>query len=191
MDLKGWYSYLDTLGKNNDADKNFKVENGIICIAGKKFGYISTEKSYSNYYLKAEFRWGEKKYPPREKDKRDSGILYNFNESNPDKVWPASFECQVQEDDCGDYWCVGTTIDSPNQSESKWGMKHILRTQNFEKPTGEWNTIEIISNGNQSEHYVNGHLVNCGTNASVSKGKILLQSEGSEVYYRNIEISNY
>jgi len=190
-DTKGWYTYLDTLGKNNDPDKIFKVENGLLCVSGKKFGYLSTEKSYSNYYLKAEFKWGEKKYPPRDKDKRDSGILYNFNENNPDKVWPTSFECQVQEGDCGDYWCVGTTIDSPNKSEIAWGMKHIFRTQNFENPTGEWNTIEIICNGNQSEHYVNGHLVNSGKNGSVSEGRILIQSEGSEVFYRNIEIVSF
>jgi hypothetical protein len=190
-DTKGWYSYLDTLGKNNDPERNFKVENGIICIAGKRFGYLCTEKSYSNYYLKAEFKWGEKRYPPRENDKRDSGILYNFNEVNPDKVWPICFECQVQEGDCGDYWCVGTMIDSPNKSAIEWGMKRIFRTQNFENPRGEWNTIEIISNGNQSEHYVNGHLVNFGKNASVSEGKILIQSEGSEVYYKNIVISSF
>jgi hypothetical protein len=191
-DLSGWYSYFDSLGKNNDPDKNFKVENGIISIKGKQFGYISTEKSFSNYYLKAEFKWGDKRYPPRENDKRDSGILYNFSENAPDKVWPTSLECQVQEGDCGDYWCVGgASIDSPNNSEFKWNQKRIFRTQNFENPRGEWNTIEIITNGNQSEHYVNGHLVNWGTNASVSEGRILLQSEGSEVYYRNIEISDF
>ena len=191
-DLNGWYSYLDTLGKNNDPDKNFKVENGMIYIRGKQFGYLSTEKSYSNYYLKAEFKWGEKRYPPRENDKRDSGILYNFSENTPDKVWPTSLECQVQEGDCGDYWCVGgASIDSPNNSEFKWNQKHIFRTQNFENPKGDWNTIEIITNGNQSEHYINGQLVNWGKNASVSEGKILLQSEGAEVYYRNIEISDF
>ncbi|MGA7721737.1 MAG: DUF1080 domain-containing protein [Ignavibacteriaceae bacterium] len=188
-DLKGWYTYLDTLGKNNDPDKIFTVKNGIICITGKKMGYLCTEKSYSNYYLKAEFKWGDKRYPPREKDKRDSGILYNFSAANPDKVWPASFECQVQEGDCGDYWCVGTNIDSPNKTVFEWGMKRILRTQNFENSKGEWNTIEIICHDGQSEHYVNGRLVNWGKNASVSEGKILLQSEGSDVFFRNIEIA--
>lgn len=126
---------------------------------------------------------------PREKDKRDSGILYNFSAANPDKVWPASFECQVQEGDCGDYWCVGTNIDSPNKTVFEWGMKRILRTQNFENSKGEWNTIEIICHDGQSEHYVNGRLVNWGKNASVSEGKILLQSEGSDVFFRNIEIA--
>ena len=51
--------------------------------------------------------------------------------------------------------------------------------------------IEIICNGNQSEHYVNGHLVNSGHDASVRAGRILLQSEGAEVYYRNLVLSRY
>jgi len=190
-DTQGWYTFLDTLGKNNDPGKNFLVENNTLHINGKWFGYLSTEKSYSNYYLKVVFKWGEKRYPPREHDKRDSGILYHFKIGEQDVVWPKSIECQVQEGDCGDYWCVGTMVDSPNKFETAWDMKHIFRSENFENPTGEWNTIEIICNGNQSEHYVNGHLVNSGTNTSVSEGRILLQSEGAEVYYKSVELIQY
>jgi hypothetical protein len=187
-DMKGWYTYLDSLGKNNDPSHNFSIVNNLLHIEGKYFGYLSTEKSYENYYLRVVFKWGVKKYPPRENGKRDSGILYHFGDTEKDVVWPKSLECQVQEGDCGDYWCVGTMIDSPNKYETAWGMKHIFRSENFENPTGEWNVMEIICSGNQSEHYVNGRLVNCGIHASVSKGKILLQSEGAEVYYRSAEL---
>ncbi len=191
IDTKGWYTFIDSLGKNNDPMLNFKIIDKNLHIEGKQWGYICTEKTYSNYYLKVVFKWGEKKYPPRLKDKRDSGIQYHFGENEKDMIWPKSLECQVQEGDCGDYWCVGTLIDSPNKFENAWGMKHIFRSNDFEKPSGEWNTIEIICNGDQSEHYVNGHLVNCGKNASVSKGKILLQSEGAEVYYKSVELIPY
>lgn len=187
----GWYTYLDTLGKNQDPAHTFSVENGLLHIEGNKFGYMSTEKSYSNYYLKVEFKWGVKKYPPRENGKRDSGVLYHFDSTEKDVVWPKSIECQIQEGDCGDYWCVGTMVDSPNKFENAWGMKHIFRTENFENPTGEWNTIEIICHDGQSEHYVNGHLVNCGIRESVSQGRILLQSEGAEVFYRTVELMPY
>jgi hypothetical protein len=190
-DTKGWYTYLDSLGKDNDQGKNFMVENGLLHVKGKYFGYLSTEKSFSNYYLKVVFKWGTKQYPPREQGKRDSGILYHFGNNVDDIVWPKSIECQVQEGDCGDYWCVGTMVDSPNKNETAWGMKHIFRSEDFENPTGEWNTIEIICNGNQSEHYVNGHLVNYGSNASVEEGKILIQSEGAEVFYKDVELMPY
>jgi hypothetical protein len=98
----------------------------------------------------------------------------------------------VQEGDCGDYWCVsGASIDSPNPSRIEWNMKRIPRTAVFENPSGEWNTMEIVCNGHQSEHYVNGHLVNAGTNANVGAGRILLQSEGAEVFYRTVELIPY
>ena len=191
-DITGWYSYLDKLGKNADAEHNFKVENGLLHIEGKYFGYLATEEAHANYYLKVVFKWGQHQYAPRATGKRDSGILYHFGPDVPDKVWPKSIECQVQEGDCGDYWCVdGALIDSPNHSAIEWGMRRIYRTADFENPRGEWNTIELICNGNQSEHYVNGHLVNAGTNANVASGKILLQSEGAEVYYRSVELIPY
>jgi len=190
-DTSGWYTFLEKLGKNQDPEGNFRMQNGLLHIEGKQFGYLATEESFANYYLKVVFKWGEKRYPPREKDKRDSGILYHFASSEPDAVWPKSIECQVQEGDCGDTWCVGTMVDSPNPSKNEWGMKHILRSADFENPKGEWNTLEIICNGNQTEHYVNGHLVNSGTNASVSAGRILLQSEGAEVTYKSVEMIHY
>ena len=187
-DLTGWYSYLDKLGKGNDPEGNFKVTDGLLHIEGKNFGYVATEQSFANYYLKVVFKWGKNQHAPRATGKRDSGILYHFAATETDKVWPKSIECQVQEGDCGDIWCVGTMVDSSNESKTEWGMKHIIRSADFEHPTGEWNTIEIICNGDQLEHYVNGHLVNSGTKADVSSGKILLQSEGAEIYYRSAEL---
>jgi len=187
-DKTGWYTFLDTLGKNNDIHNNFAVENGAVHVMGKYFGYMSTLKSYSNYYLKVVFKWGAKQYFPRQTGKRDAGILYHFGLMEEDTVWPKSIEFQIQEQDCGDFWCVKhTNVDSPNKWEVAWDQKHIFRTADFEKPRGEWNTLEIICNGNQIEHYVNGHLVNWGT-GSVAEGRILLQSEGAEIFYKSVEL---
>ncbi|MDR3308562.1 MAG: DUF1080 domain-containing protein [Tannerella sp.] len=186
----GWYIYSQGSGVNNDIEKAFNVENGLIHLAGETMGYLCTNKSYKNYYLRVVFRWGDKKYPPRQNTRRDSGILYHFPLGVTDKIWPKSIECQVQEEDCGDYWCVdGATADSPNESRIEGGvMKHIIRTDNFENPGQEWNTIEIICIDNKSEHYVNGHLVNQAHNLTVAEGKILLQLECAEVFYKTVEI---
>ena len=192
VDTHGWYSFLNKLGKNSDPENNFKIEDGLLHVKGQYFGYLATEQSYENYYLKVVFKWGQNQYAPRATGKRDSGILYHCGADIVDKVWPKSIECQVQEGDCGDYWCVdGATTDSPNPSLIEWNMKHIPRTADFERPSGQWNTIEIICNGTQTEHYVNGHLVNSGTNANVTSGKILLQSEGAEVYFKSAELIHY
>jgi hypothetical protein len=70
-------------------------------------------------------------------------------------------------------------------------MKHIIRSENFERPRGEWNVIEIVCRDGEIEHWVNGHLVNSGSAASVGAGRILLQSEGSEVFFRNLVLARY
>ncbi len=64
----------------------------------------------------------------------------------------------------------------------------VIKTIDAEKPSGEWNTIEVVCDGDKIINIVNGVTVNEGTKASLTKGKILLQSEGAEVYYRKVEL---
>ncbi|MDR0728892.1 MAG: DUF1080 domain-containing protein, partial [Prevotellaceae bacterium] len=171
QDLSGWYTYTKTHGKNNDVDNSFTVVDGILHFAGENMGYLCTNDSYRNYYLRVVFRWGETKYPPRENDPRDSGILYHFPDTAPDDLWPLSIECQVQENDCGDYYKVGgSTLESSNLSPEGQSYR-VVRTANFENPRPEWNTIEIICLDDRSEHYVNGNKVNEAYNLSVTEGK--------------------
>src|SRR5207245_7849410 len=59
----------------------------------------------------------------------------------------------------------------------------------FEKPIGEWNQYEITCRGDTIKLVVNGVLQNEGRHAESDKGKILLQSEGAEIHFRNIELT--
>jgi hypothetical protein len=188
--ITNWYTYIDSLGVDTPESKSvFAVENKVLHFDGPFMGYLCTNDSYRNYYLQVVFRWGEKKYPPRENSKRDSGVLYHFPIEALDRLWPNSIECQIQEEDCGDYYCVnGSYADSPNGGTVEWGQKHIVRTANYENPNQEWNVIEIICVDDKSEHYVNGHLVNEAYNLSNIEGKILLQLEGAEIYYKTVDL---
>ncbi|MGA9639422.1 3-keto-disaccharide hydrolase, partial [Flavobacterium sp.] len=67
-----------------------------------------------------------------------------------------------------------------------------------ENPSGEWNTLEIYCLGGESIHLVNGYVVNRVKNARydvggktipIDNGKIQLQSEAAEVFYKNMTIS--
>lgn len=190
-DLNGWYSFLNTKGKNNDSEKVFSVENGILHISGKEFGYIATEKSYSNFKLVAEFKWGTKKYPPRDADtiKRDNGICYYFPMSERDTVWPKSIEFQIQEGDVGDVWLIDSTTIKVNGVATKSGsFVRVIKKENAENPTGQWNKIELIVNKGKVTYIVNNKVVNEFEDPSEHEGKILIQSEGAEIYYRKIEL---
>ncbi|MDR1602932.1 MAG: DUF1080 domain-containing protein [Tannerella sp.] len=188
-DLFGWYTYTKKYGKNNDAENQFLVKDGALHFDGEPMGYIYTTGSYRDYYLKIVFRWGEKKYPPREDRPRDSGVMYHFPDTAKNALWPVSVECQIQEGDCGDYWLVGgTTADSPNKGVREGSQGRFIRSANFENPAPEWNTIEVICYDDKSEHYVNGHLVNQAYNLSVTEGRILLQLEASEIFYKTVDL---
>ncbi len=189
--LEGWYSFLKSNGKNNDPEKVFSIEGGVLHISGKEFGYICTEKEYSNFHLVVEFKWGVKKYPPRDADttRRDNGILYHVPLYNKDLVWPKGIECQIQEGDVGDFWMVdSTTIMVDGIRTVPKDYCRYQKKKDAEKPNGEWNRVEVIARMGKITHIVNGVIVNECTDPSLNKGKIIIQSEGAEIYYRKIEI---
>ncbi|MES1181626.1 MAG: DUF1080 domain-containing protein, partial [Flavobacterium sp.] len=103
----GWYKWFQGRNKNEDPENIFSLENGgVLHDTGKELGYIMTDKSFADFHLKLEFKWGEKKWPPRENAKRDSGICYNIPDDTQDFIWPKSVECQIQEGDVGDFWLL-------------------------------------------------------------------------------------
>jgi hypothetical protein len=188
--LDGWYTWLQGKGKNDDPDKMFTVEpSGILHDLGRDLGYIMTERSFDNFHLVLEFKWGQKRWPPREDSKRDSGICYNIPEDEPDNIWPQSVECQIQEGDVGDFWLLGySTIQVDDKQNTPLAHSRVVKKKDGEKPHGEWNTVEVISFNGKCAHIVNGVLVNYGENSSLIGGKILLQSEYAELYYREIKL---
>jgi hypothetical protein len=229
-DLAGWDTWLGkpfkgdkVVGLNNDPAKVYTVVETdgkpAIRISGEIFGAITTKEEFENYHFTLEFKWGEKRWPPREKAVRDSGLLYHCvgPHGASSTFWMRSQELQIQEKDCGDYWSVaGAIVDVEGERKDgkgpviykKGGMKftvpskesggpRIVKSPDNEKPTGQWNTIELYTVGQTSVHMVNGKVNMILTNSRqvvdkkevpLTKGKIQIQSEGAEVFYRNITI---
>jgi hypothetical protein len=61
--------------------------------------------------------------------------------------------------------------------------------QDVESPYGEWTRLEVICDGDKITNMVNGKVVNVGTKSSLTRGKIIFQSEGAELYFRKIELT--
>lgn len=188
-DFEGWYTWVESKGKNNDPEKIFTMEDGVLHDTGKEAGYLMTTSSYGNFHLTLEFKWGEKRWAPRENAKRDSGICYNIPENEPDHIWPQSVECQIQETDVGDFWLLGySTIQVNGKQNLPLPYSQVVKAKDGEKPRGEWNKVEVISFNGKCAHIVNGVLVNFGENSSLVGGRILLQSEFAELFYRNVKL---
>jgi hypothetical protein len=57
-----------------------------------------------------------------------------------------------------------------------------------EHTLGQWNTLEVVCAGSIITNILNGTVVNKGVDCSHTRGKILFQSEGAEVFFRRIEL---
>jgi Domain of Unknown Function (DUF1080) len=208
--LDAFDSFLKTKGLNSDPEHVFTVEHGVIHVSGKEMGYLITKQPFHDFYLRAEFKWGEGTYGERAGQARDSGILYNVE--GEQKVWPRSIEFQITEGGTGDFWMTdgaaltgrdGKRVTGPPGSAlmiPRFDKAPAQNVTGFRSPTGEverphgkWNVIELVTQGNAGSartvrQYVNGKLVNEGTDLFPKEGKILIQSEGAEVYFRNITL---
>jgi len=215
-DLSGWKVAIADQGYVDRQDI-FAVRDGLIHVYptqehGSKQPYagIVTEKEFSHFRLSLDYKWGEKKFSPRLDMVRDAGILFHVHGSLA--MWPNSVECQIQEGDTGDLWIVGSQASSTVQNvirnyspggtlETRGGLQprfaRFHRSYSWETP--DWNTVVVEVRGDQARFFVNGHLVNEARNMKrwdeaqgkwvpLDRGPILLQAEGAELFYRNIQI---
>lgn len=217
--------YTAPIGSNSDPLRVFTVvtEDGrpAMRISGEVFGEIRSVASLENYRLRLQFKWGQAKWPPRHKPgtPRDSGLLYHVHAAPgaEGRTWARSIELQIQEKDVGDLYAVGSEISvrsTPRLVEEKevfdYDPKGELRVfsqvpgkegrcikhPENEKPSGEWNTVELVCLGEEAIHIVNGKVVmrlhaprriDGPKPVPVTSGPIILQSEGAEVFFRDIE----
>lgn len=194
-DLDGWFADVPAADDDPNIEPSFIVRDGMLVSLGKPLGHLLTEKEFSDYTLHVEYR-----FP---KQGGNCGILVHA--STPRalyKMFPKSIEVQMLSGNAGDFWVIGEDIEVPDMESrrprgagQKFGgtekdARRILNlTDDSEKPLGEWNTMIIRCEGDEIIVHVNGDLVNHGTNSTVTKGRIAVQAEGTEVEIRKIELT--
>lgn len=205
------------LGLSNDPRNVFSMieEDGkpVLRITGEVYGGLTTVRSYQNYHLSVQFRWGEKKYEPRLKQRRDSGIVYHAtgDHGKHANAWKQSLEFQVQEKDMGDFiGLVGakaklrvklsgkenkTQTYEPTSETIKLTSRYTSAAAEPDLPNGHWNHLELYVSGDRAVHVVNGDIVLAlhdavdRKNRKLTSGQIQLQAEGAECYYRDLVLS--
>ena len=76
-------------------------------------------------------------------------------------------------------------------SRHDWDFKELLDTrgkEDVESRAGEWTRVECICEGNRIAISINGLKVNECRGVFPVAGRILLQTEGFEIYFRNFEL---
>lgn len=196
------------------SDKGEKV----IRISGENWGAITSKKEYENYHLQLKFKWGNLSWGQKKNKKKDSGLLYHAVGANGADygAWMRSQEFQIEEGNCGDYWGVaggmqdipvtknvkGDYVFNPagkiyNFSEGSEVGRHCIKMSDNERPSGLWNTVDLYCSGDTSMHVINGKVMMVlyhsaqkenGQKLPLKKGKIQIQSEGAEIFYKEIKL---
>lgn len=175
----------------------------------KTHGLMYTEKSYSMYSFRFEYKWGKKITNNFNQFQYDAGMYYHVYD---DKIWPNGLEYQVRYDNTknqnhtGDFWSSGvgiqwfstdsTTFKAPWEGGNpmpKRGGEHLASIDaTYNSLNDEWNLCEVICMGDKyTIHKLNGQVVNYAEELTHSEGIIGLQSETAEIFYRNIMIKEF
>jgi len=209
VDFTGWDRYLGkpseaepALGIDNDPRAVFSVVmldgEPAIRISGEIWGALISQQEIGDFHLHAEYKWGTLSWPPL--NFPDSGIMYLSSGplgavnaggsalSDPigSGAFLVSMEYQLTPRDIGGCYDLG-----PIRYQA------APRTPVSER-AGEWNQIDIVFQSGAAEHFLNGQLVAGGSDFQLEwpdqpviplqRGKLQLQSEGGEIYYRHLEL---
>ena len=172
-DFEGWMNV-------NCAPETWTVRDGMIICTGVPTGVLRTEKQYENYILELEWRHIHK-----------GGNAGLFIHSDPitavGQPFTRSIEIQIMDGNAGDMFSIHGATMTPDKPHPK-GWVRALPAENRMNPTGQWNHYRVESRDGTATLAVNGKIVTRGYHLNPRKGYICLESEGSEIHFRNIRI---
>ena len=193
-DLSGWTADVPAKDEDKNAPASFVVRNGLLVSLGTPGGHLLTDAAYRDYRLEVEYRFPGKG--------GNCGVLVHSSRLRAlYKMFPQSIEVQLMSGNAGDFWCIEENIEVPDmetrrprEAGQKWGgsepdaRRVVNLTDGSEKPLGEWNTLVVEARGRTLKVWMNGDLVNDGSNSTADEGRIALQAEGTEVEFRRVAI---
>ncbi len=189
----------------------------VLKITGEIYGGLTTLAEYENYHVRLETKWGQKIWEPRLTRLRDNGLLFHCVGPHGSfwNVWKRCLEVQIEQTNFGDLYCLAGTSaqvtivprDKGWAFDPKGELKitgarpgsaapMVKRSADYERE-GEWNTVELYTVGDRAVFLSNGHVVNALRDTQVkidnvsrplTRGKLQLQSEAAEVYFRRMQI---
>lgn len=211
------------LSNQNNVFSVIKEQDELVLkVTGEIFGSLMSKNEFENYHLKLQVKWGEKRWEPRLKALHNNGLLYH-SVGKPGtglwNTWMSSLEFEIENTNFGDFITINDAhvkAKCPSEkTDSKYyfnadGPLHdfcwdkfetgrCFKSENHEKPFGEWTSLELICFGDIALHIVEGKVVNAVYQAKffdgnqwvdMKKGRLQIQSEAAETYFKDIKIKS-
>lgn len=179
----------------NTEPETWRKEKDLLICSGKPIGVMRSEKVYENFILQVEWKhleaggnsgvfvWSDAK--PGEQNRLPGGVEVQMLELDwvnqnlqGGVIAPVAYVH-------GELFGVGgveTVPDNPRGERSK-------SIENRCKGKGEWNTYEVVCVDGTIKLSVNGKFVNGLSKSTVKKGYLCLESEGAEIHFRNLKVT--
>jgi hypothetical protein len=208
----------DTVGMFKVVDGELHILDTDLAPGQFEFAYLATTEEHESFRARFEYRWGTRRYVnfgpdsgffihavgpdmiwPRSIECQvmlgDTGSMYLFDYATLDTTIDPMASAPT-------YLAGGQPYTAPRNPEPNYAR--VAHDMIRDDPT-EWNTVEVIAAGADVEFIVNGHTTFRGRSlrqpdpaapqdpsrdVPLRRGRIVLQQEGSEVWYRNIEIQD-
>ena len=217
-DLDGWTVKITGYPVGENFGNTFRVEDGIMKVRydaydefNERFGHIYTDKEYSHYKLRVEYRFtGDQAKGGPGWAYRNSGAMLHAQAPETmhlDQDFPVSIEAQMlggngtEERTTGNVCTPGTEVYIDNELY----QGHCYSSDSKTYHGDQWVTIEMVVYGDSIVHHIMDgdtilsytHLAIGGGNVSpdpgfrpgpLTKGRIALQSESHPVEFRKIEL---
>ena len=179
----------------NTSKETWSVKDGLLICSGLPIGVMRSAKQYENFLLHIEWR--------HMKPGGNSGVfLWSDAVPAPGRNLPKGLEVQMLE---LQWPLLNRTKDGqPNHpgyvSGELFGANGLevipenprgrrsMSTEFRCKGAGEWNVYDVVAVDGVVKLSINGKFVNGVSQSSVRKGYLCLESEGSEVHFRNIQL---
>lgn len=161
--------------KDANINLNWKVVSGgknqpsILICSGKPYGYIRTKKIYKNFQFSTEWMY------PNDPN-ANSGVLLFTTE--PDKVWPKAFQVQLHRPEAGNVF--------PTPGSGAKSANTLSPATPLNLPVGKWHKCVVICRQGTISVSINGVKLGEVNGCNPNEGTIALQSEGSEIHFRNL-----
>ena len=186
-DLTGWSNV------NTEPD-TWSVKDGLLVCKGLPIGVMRSNRQYENFVLHIEWR--------HMKEGGNSGVfVWSEGEVPKGKQLPKGMEVQMLELDwvnqhpragqpnhigyvSGELFGAGGLNATPDNPRGRRSMSVELRCNG----AGEWNTYDVVCVDGTVHLSINGIFVNSIRNSDVRRGYLCLESEGSEIHFRNIKL---
>lgn len=180
QDLSGWVNV-------NGADDTWTVRDGMIVCDGKPIAVMRTERMYRNFIAEFEYRHMET---------GGNAGFFVWSDPLPARGVPFTRSIEVQVIDGwetdnytshGDVFAIHGASMTPDRPHPA-GWMRCLPSERRANGTGEWNHFRITAIDGRIKLAVNGKEVSGGYDIRPRMGYLCLESEGTEVHFKNLKI---